>query len=972
MKKLCKSLILCAIVLPFVIGLCACGKTSEPADSGDSSGSAESVSSMTVEGISEEFETRYNSDTKTFTIEYSDPLPDENDFEITATYSNGTTKDLEVDDFRILCPGIYYESQGKLPVRNEPYEFVIIKDEETYTFYVKITKKKVAAVSADINEVYVYSGVEKELKLVGFDAAIMNISGNKAVNAGDYEASVSLKDTANYEWANGSHGGISWNISKCELNLPVIDGDYVYNKHQQEVSVNLSGASSELFEISGNKATNAGTHTVRVKIKDTANYKWKGVQGEYIDLSWNISKLALNRLAASGSYTYNTAEQTLDIDYKGYSSTLFSVVGHKAADAGEHTARVTLSDTTNYSWKDTAENYIDLTWSIAKLELNKLVVSGSYVYSGAEQTADIDYGSLNSTYFEVTNNKRTNAGTQTVNVKIKDVVNYSWKGEQSDTIGISWTIAKYKLDTLSISGTYTYSGSQQTVDIDYGSYNANLFTKTGNTGINAGGYTATITLNDTLNYEWKDVAENYIELNWSIAKLPVQNNEFPAIVGTYSYTGEEQSVVLDSRLDNTFMTVEGGSQTFAGTYEVKIKLDNNHCFADSVWAAHNYYILNWTIAKAQLDNLAVSGSYTYNKTAQNAIINYKGYASSLFTLSNETSGTNAGAYSIRATINDFANYKWASTENNYIDFSWSIGRKPVKNSELPSLLDADGYEYSGVKIEASLSNVDNEVMTITGNSQTSAGTHTITVTLKSNYMFEDALLESAGCYQIEWTIKEQARQVTIVDFSSYDIGDWKGTYNTKGDNRTEKEIWLEDLPDQVLVSYRHISTDTGVAPIDFIGTGTIKTTAIIVLNSTFANDYELPTSADVQYLPKVTNSHYEKVEVVRGTIEITFTWRIYSAIVDITTKGDWNCQAEYDYNGSAITPTIEYSEGNERYYTNFSLYYTYYKIDEGTGDEVKINGAPIERGEYRVSVEAVPNSKVGTSTQFEDCTFIIK
>ena len=50
----------------------------------------------------------------------------------------------------------------------------------------------------------------------GFDETVMTISGNSANKNGDYTAIVSLKDKANYEWANGTSDDfeMSWTLKK--------------------------------------------------------------------------------------------------------------------------------------------------------------------------------------------------------------------------------------------------------------------------------------------------------------------------------------------------------------------------------------------------------------------------------------------------------------------------------------------------------------------------------------------------------------------------------------------------------------------------------------------------------------------------------------------------------------------------------------------------------------------------------------
>ena len=71
------------------------------------------------------------------------------------------------------------------------------------------------------DETYTENGEEQTLTPVGYDESTMSISGNKATDAGEYTATVTLKDTANYAWADGSVDPVSitWTIADEEIVL---------------------------------------------------------------------------------------------------------------------------------------------------------------------------------------------------------------------------------------------------------------------------------------------------------------------------------------------------------------------------------------------------------------------------------------------------------------------------------------------------------------------------------------------------------------------------------------------------------------------------------------------------------------------------------------------------------------------------------------------------------------------------------
>ena len=72
----------------------------------------------------------------------------------------------------------------------------------------------------------------------------------------------------------------------------------------------------------------------------------------------------------------------------------------------------------------------------------------------------------------------------------------------------------------SVSGAYTYTGSSQSPVIS--GYYSDFMTVTGDTvGVNAGSYTFTVSLIDTVNCQWSDGTVTSKTLSWSIAKAPL-------------------------------------------------------------------------------------------------------------------------------------------------------------------------------------------------------------------------------------------------------------------------------------------------------------------------------------------------------------------------------------------------------------------------------------------------------------------
>lgn len=97
--------------------------------------------------------------------------------------------------------------------------------------------------------------------------------------------------------------------------------------------------------------------------------------------------------------------------------------------------------------------------------------------------------------------------------------------------------------TLSITGTYTYNGSAQTVTVT--GFDSATMLITGNVGTNAGTYTASVT---SKSGRWADGTSTPITIEWSIGRKTVTPDI--RVSGTYTYTG--------TPVEPTFTVEDGG------------------------------------------------------------------------------------------------------------------------------------------------------------------------------------------------------------------------------------------------------------------------------------------------------------------------------------------------------------------------------------------------------------------------------
>ena len=112
--------------------------------------------------------------------------------------------------------------------------------------------------------------------------------------------------------------------------------------------------------------------------------------------------------------------------------------------------------------------------------------------------------------------------------------------------------------TLGITGTYTYSGSAQTVTVT--GFDSATMLISGNVGTNAGTYTASVT---SKSGRWADGTSTPVTIDWSIGRKTVTPDI--RVTGTYTYTG--------TPVEPTFTVEDGG--VVISTSEYKRSITDN-------------------------------------------------------------------------------------------------------------------------------------------------------------------------------------------------------------------------------------------------------------------------------------------------------------------------------------------------------------------------------------------------------------
>jgi hypothetical protein len=195
------------------------------------------------------------------------------------------------------------------------------------------------------------------------------ITVGSATNAGNYTATVSLSDTANYVWEDGTKANItlSWSIAKAKITKPTITNTaIVYTGSEQSVGI----VANAKYTIAGDKATNAGNHIATVSLSDTANYVWEDGTKANITLSWWIAKAKITKPVVYTALVYTGSVQYAEIA----TNEAYTITGNSAIPVGNYLASVALKNKTNYEWLDGTTIDLVLNWSIVKADAKEIRV----------------------------------------------------------------------------------------------------------------------------------------------------------------------------------------------------------------------------------------------------------------------------------------------------------------------------------------------------------------------------------------------------------------------------------------------------------------------------------------------------------------------------------------------------------------------------------------------------------------------
>ena len=596
---------------------------------------------------------------------------------------------------------------------------------EPTTLYAKWTEKATITIS-DVQQQYDYSGEPIEFNLnsplTGFtvkyrvkDTTTWSDSIPTEVNI--YDVMITRAEDADYKAYEVTFFG-KLVINKAIVDVPTI-ASKVYTGENQTADVPVS----ELYAETTNEGrTDVGTANVVLTLVDSANYKWSdGTETAAKTIEFEITKANENAITGLDieDWTYGenakspTASATFGtpaFTYVGTGETNYAENATPPANAGTYKVIAKVADTANYTGASDEKEF-----AIAKATPTYTAPVNLKATYG-ETLVDVtlpDGWSWKDSSLSV-----GNAGTNefTAVFTPQDTTNFEVV-EINVSVAVGKTIPSYDIP-VDIEATYGDTLADVTLPNGWSWKDSSL--SVGNAGTQT--FVAVFTPSDTNNYN--SVEEN---ITITVAKKEVAE---PAVSGSYTYTGNEQTVTLIGV--ESFMTVSGNKATNAGNYVVMVTLDNNH-----KWNSSSDGKIAWSIAKADMSaDITADG---YNRVFDNqahtisvdipegASIKY-GITEGTYNLDVAPEYTNAGTSTVYYKV-EKANYNEVTGSADVV-----INKKDITNAEitLGETLTYTGNELTRDFTVALLDGIEIDY-TVSGNTGTDAGDYELTINGQGNF-----------------------------------------------------------------------------------------------------------------------------------------------------------------------------------------------------------------------------------------------
>ena len=608
--------------------------------------------------------------------------------------------------------------------------------DSVYELTIIVNKREVTEPTAFVDRIYNGSVI---LPYITIPEDFRNIyeyriENENSIDAGIYYVVFTIIDS-NYKWetTNESDIVVSYNILKAqsnivditipdwaygeEANVPTVSGEFVKN-------VLFTYSTTEDGQYTAQVPTNAGTYYVKATVEGTNNYEGSSSIKEFTINKKTIDKPSVRNITYDGEYHYSSLENT----------DLYEIVEDNGGfKVGEYQVIIRLKDSVNYEWNGTLETLITLTYKILESSGNDWLeqpsVENQYTYGEFTTigSATAIYGDVIVEYRLETSNEYTTimptvVGRYFVRFTVLETSDYNGLSEE-----LAFEIIKDQVQKPVADETrFVYDGSEKVYGISSNAY----YTVSNNlqTNANETGYDVTVSLNDTVNYEWADGTTDNLSFTFVIEKQTVTAPSDTSVV----YTGKEFTDGIEL---NDLYLFESVTKSDVGIYNIPVTLKDSANYKwDSTEGAVHTVKFEITPAQVQITGFDIT-SITYGETlVPSGSTNFGNvvfkYATAEDGEYSEEVPTNAGTYYVKAVVLGTSIYIGFETVPREVKINPIIVTKPTA--------DLTKFTYNGEEQTYKLQ-LNETVYTVLNNKQTNKGVYIVTVTLidRNNYCWDD-------------------------------------------------------------------------------------------------------------------------------------------------------------------------------------------------------------------------------------------
>lgn len=564
--------------------------------------------------------------------------------------------------------------------------------DKTYKFV--ILRAKVNAPVASKTH-FIFDGKEQIFDIAKNDNYVINPKNASAVKVGIYERTVSLADSLNHVWYDGTTSDkiVKFEIEPISVNVPT-----VLTEHKYTGSPIVFIEENEAYTVTNGVKTNAGIYDVKVTLNP--GYVWKDGSSEDKTFVVEILPMYISKPDVDeATYVYDGKEHSFGfVPNAGY-----SFVGDTVAkEPGIYEVVVKLNE--NYIWDDDTKDDIKYIFTISRSEVSIPVANTSkFIYNGKEQTYTIVIPE--DSLFTVSNNVQINAGKYIVNVTLKDSIHYQWTDLTTADKTFDFVISKAKvaLPTSPLTN-FIFDGKEKSFDVNPSEFY--IVADTNAVATQTGKYIRTVTLVDTANYIWADETVEYKSIVFVIGDGTI---EVPDVKLEYTYTGDTIIFIPE---DGAYSVVNRAKRD-VGTYKVVLTPTKGYRLPNG--QTDTTFII--VIKPIMVDKPELQLEYTYNRK----VIDFKVPVNDAYEISGQTSGMELGKYKVNLDL--LPNYMWSDSTLERVGYVFSINKRLVA---IP-LVDTTKFVYNGKRQTYNIAKSPD--YNVLGNVQAYAGSYEVSVLL---------------------------------------------------------------------------------------------------------------------------------------------------------------------------------------------------------------------------------------------------